>query len=90
MTGGRLYVHDPDDRLPRRLNVQLVAAHRPAAHDLALVRELVARHLRYTGSERASYLLARWDEELPHWWCVATKGEVAELQSAYEGTAAGP
>jgi glutamate synthase (ferredoxin) len=89
MTGGQLFVHDPGERLSLRLNDQLVTAHRPAAHDLALVRELVERQLRYTGSERASALLERWEEELSRWWCVASREEVAELQSAYEGTAAG-
>jgi glutamate synthase (NADPH/NADH) large chain len=89
MTGGELYVHDVGDRLLRRLNGQLVAAHRPSADDLASVRELVQRHERSTGSRRAAALLERWDDELPRWWRVAPKEEVAALQGAYEGTAAG-
>jgi glutamate synthase (ferredoxin) len=89
MTGGQVYVHDRDERLMLRLNDQLVTAHRPGAHDLALVRELVERHHRYTGSGRAADLLERWDEELPSWWRIAPKSEVAELQSAYEGTGTG-
>jgi glutamate synthase domain-containing protein 2/glutamate synthase domain-containing protein 1/glutamate synthase domain-containing protein 3 len=87
MTGGELYLHDPADRLPARLNDQLVAAHRPGPQELAAVRALVERHLRYTGSPRAEALLSRWEQEAPHWWRVAPKAEVAALQSAYEGTA---
>jgi glutamate synthase domain-containing protein 2/glutamate synthase domain-containing protein 1/glutamate synthase domain-containing protein 3 len=87
MTGGELYVHDVDERLPLRLNEQLVSAGRPSADELELVRELVERHERYTGSAKAATLLVRWGTELQRWWRVAPKGEVAQLQSVYEGTA---
>jgi glutamate synthase domain-containing protein 3 len=87
MTGGRLYVYDSGQRLAERLNGELVSAERAAAEELALVRELVERHHRYTGSQRAAALLERWDEELARWWHVAPKDEVAELSSAAEGTA---
>jgi len=87
MTGGQLYVYDVAERLPLRLNEQLVSAGRPSADELELVRELVERHARYTSSAKAAALLARWATELHRWWRVAPKGEVAELQSAYEGTA---
>jgi glutamate synthase (NADPH) large chain len=87
MTGGQLYLYDGAERLPLRLNEQLVSAARPSADELAFVRELIERHERYTGSSRAAALLARWATELHRWWRVAPKGEVAELQSVYEGTA---
>jgi len=87
MTGGQLYLYDEAERLPVRLNEQLVSAARPSADELALVRELIERHERYTGSSRATALLARWTTELHRWWRVAPKGEVAELQNVYEGTA---
>ena len=51
------------------------------------MRELIERHERYTGSSRATALLARWTTELYRWWRVAPKSEVAELQNVYEGTA---
>jgi glutamate synthase domain-containing protein 2/glutamate synthase domain-containing protein 1/glutamate synthase domain-containing protein 3 len=87
MTGGELYAYDPNDRLPLRLNDQLVVVERPSGEELAFVRELVERHARYTGSSRADRLLARWDQESGRWWRAAPRDEVAELQSAYEGTA---
>ena len=86
MTGGELYVHDPAGRLPLRLNGQLVSAERPA--ELGAVRELVARHERYTGSERAAALLADWDRQAAHWWCIAPKPVVAEVPSVDEATGA--
>jgi len=88
MTGGQLYVYDVAERLPLRLNEQLVSASRPSAGELELVRELLERHERYTGSSRAAALLARWEKQLHLWSRVAPKGEIAELQSIYEGTAA--
>jgi len=87
MTGGQLYVYDLAGRLQLRLNEQLVSAGRPSADELELVRELVERHARYTSSARAAALLDRWAAELHRWWRVAPKGEVAQLQSVYEGTA---
>jgi glutamate synthase domain-containing protein 2/glutamate synthase domain-containing protein 1/glutamate synthase domain-containing protein 3 len=89
MTAGEVYVHDPDERLESRLNDQLVAAHRPDVGDLATLRALLERHVRYTGSPRAAAILERWDEEAGRFWRVAPKAEVARLQSAYEGTVAG-
>jgi glutamate synthase domain-containing protein 2/glutamate synthase domain-containing protein 1/glutamate synthase domain-containing protein 3 len=89
MTGGEVFVHDPDERLGAHLNGQLVAATRPAGDDLAGLRALLEGHVRYTGSERAAGLLERWDEAAEEFQRVAPKAEVARLQSAYEGTASG-
>ena len=75
MTGGELYVHDPAGRLPLRLNGELVTLESPT--ELDAVRELVARHARYTGSGRAAALLADWDREARHWWRVAPVPQVA-------------
>jgi glutamate synthase (ferredoxin) len=89
MTGGELYVYDATDRLGLRLNEQLVSACRPTRAEFAFVRELVERHERYTGSTRASALLARWDRERDRWWRVAPRDDVARLQSVDEGTTTG-
>jgi len=86
MSGGEVYVHDPEERLPLRVNEQLVAAHRLDSADAEALRELVERHHRYTGSARAEALLARWEEAVPEFWHVVPKANVAALQSAYEGT----
>ena len=86
MTGGEVYVHDPQGRLPLRLNEQLVGARRLELHEAEPLRELVERHLRYTGSAKAEELLSAWEEAVPDFWQVLPKENVAALQSAYEGT----
>jgi glutamate synthase (NADPH) large chain len=89
MTGGEIYVYDDAGRLERRLNDQLVAAHRPGLHDLDALRSLLERHVRYTGSARAEALLESWETVSPSFSRIAPKAEVARLQSAYEGTMSG-
>jgi glutamate synthase domain-containing protein 2/glutamate synthase domain-containing protein 1/glutamate synthase domain-containing protein 3 len=86
MTGGEVFVHDPEERLPLRLNDQLVAAQRLDPRAAGPLRELVERHHRHTGSARAEALLARWEEAVAEFWHVVPKENVAALQSAYEGT----
>ena len=89
MTGGQAYVFDPEERMERHLNAQLVAAARLDAADLDTLRELLERHVRFTGSSVATRLLGAWDEAGPQFWRVAPKAEVARIESAAEGTVAG-
>ncbi len=89
MTGGQAYVYDPEERMERHLNGQLVAATRLEAADLDTLRELLERHLRFTGSTVAAGLLDRWGEAGAQFWRVAPKAEVARIESAAEGTVAG-
>ncbi len=89
MTGGQVFVHDPEERMERHLNSQLVSATRLDEQELDTLRELVARHVRFTGSVVARELLARWQEAGAEFWRVAPKDEVARIESAAEGTVAG-
>jgi len=89
MTGGQAYVYDPDERMERHLNPQLVAAVRLGEDDRHTLRELLERHVRFTGSQVATAMLARWDEAAACFWRVAPKAEVARIESAAEGTVAG-
>jgi glutamate synthase (ferredoxin) len=79
MSGGEAYVLDPDGAAERRVNPQLVAAYEPGARELAALRQLVERHLRFTGSERAAALLERWEDA--RFVRVAPKGEVARAST---------
>jgi glutamate synthase (ferredoxin) len=88
MTGGEVYVYDPADRLERRLNGELVASHQPGPEHLRVLRGLVERHLRYTGSRRAAELLEGWDDAAACFKRVVPKAKVAKLQSVAEGSAA--
>jgi glutamate synthase domain-containing protein 3 len=89
MSGGEVYVHDPEERLPLRVNEQLVAAWRIELRDTDPLRDLLDRHVRHTGSTRAQELLDRWEEAASEFWHVRPKANVAALQSAYEGTGEG-
>jgi glutamate synthase domain-containing protein 2/glutamate synthase domain-containing protein 1/glutamate synthase domain-containing protein 3 len=89
MTGGQVYVYDPEGLLAGRVNGQLVVAHLPEPAALVELRALVERHVRYTDSLLGHELLERWDEAAAGVRRVAPKEEVASLQSAYEGTLSG-
>jgi glutamate synthase domain-containing protein 3 len=88
MTGGEIWVHDPRERLPGRLNVELVALERPGASELERARLLVARHESATGSPRGAALLAGWEKERRRWWRVSPRQDVARFERANEGTGA--
>ncbi|HSF61733.1 MAG TPA: glutamate synthase large subunit [Gaiellaceae bacterium] len=77
MTGGEAYVFDPAGTLDVGLNEKLVLAHIPDSNHLLEVRELVERHLRYTGSERAAALLEGWEESTSGVLRIAPKAEVS-------------
>jgi glutamate synthase (ferredoxin) len=89
MTGGQAFVYDPEERLERHLNGQLVSALRLSTAEAGELRGLLERHVRHTGSTRAGALLGDWDAALGGFWRVAPKAEVARIESAAEGTVAG-
>ena len=72
MTGGEVFV-----RSTERINEELVAARRLDAEELVRLHELLERHVRYTGSPRATVLLERWYEEALSFWRIAAKAESA-------------
>jgi glutamate synthase (NADPH/NADH) large chain len=62
MSGGIAYVYDPDDDFGERCNqemVDVIGTLEPT--DETALKRLVQNHAAYTGSERASELLADWD-----------------------------
>jgi glutamate synthase domain-containing protein 2/glutamate synthase domain-containing protein 1/glutamate synthase domain-containing protein 3 len=87
MSGGELFVHDPDGRLQGRVNRQLVEAHRPGGYELEQLRDLVERHATLTGSRRAQALLDDWETAGDQFWRVAPKSELEHV--AAEGVTAG-
>jgi glutamate synthase (ferredoxin) len=60
MSGGVAYVLDPQGKFPARCNRAMVDLDPIEAEDLALIKELLARHVRYTGSTLAAELLKQW------------------------------
>jgi glutamate synthase domain-containing protein 3 len=88
MTGGEVYVFDPEGCLPVRLNDELVEVERLVPSNADSLRALVERHARFTGSTRAVALLERWDAALESFWFVQPRPEVGHLSRVAEGTAA--
>ena len=87
MTGGRAYVLDAEGLLEMRVNPELVEIAVLNGPDAEEVRELVARHLRYTGSEVAQRLLDDWETALGRLRLIAPRADAARVESEHEGTA---
>ena len=66
MSGGVAFVFDEDRAFERRCNTSLVALE-PVEEldDIALLKRLIQRHARFTGSGRARRLLASWNAAVP-------------------------
>jgi glutamate synthase domain-containing protein 2/glutamate synthase domain-containing protein 1/glutamate synthase domain-containing protein 3 len=87
MTGGELFLYDPDGGALERLNEELVLAHRPDDIELVYLRELIVAHAELTGSAVAAEVLADWERAVRSIWRVAPRDEVAAIERAHEGTA---
>jgi glutamate synthase (ferredoxin) len=88
MTGGQAFIWDPEEKIDRHLNGQLVSAERLEDDEARELRALLERHASLTGSARATALLLEWPEERKRFWRVAPRAEVARIESAAEGTVA--
>jgi len=91
MSGGIAFVWDIDGLFEKRVNreggsILLEPVEDP--EDISLLRDLVERHYRYTGSVRAKEVLDRWSEVLPQFIKVISVeyktvlAEMAREQSA--------
>ena len=89
MTGGELFVHDPDGRLPVRLNAQLVEAAELDAASAERLRDLLERHAELTGSKRAALLLGDWPRTVEAFRVVRPREEVGRIEADAEGTESG-
>lgn len=67
MSGGIAYVLDEDYLLDSRCNLDMVDLE-PFARkeDIAAVRGMIERHVRYTGSPKGRAILNDWERYLPH------------------------
>jgi len=64
MSGGLAFVWDPTQAFRARCNLDMVELETLADEDEWLVRGLVEDHVRFTGSARATKLLANWEHVL--------------------------
>ncbi|MCY4086447.1 MAG: glutamate synthase large subunit [Actinomycetia bacterium] len=89
MTGGQVFVYDPDRRINQRLNHQLVTASRLRQNESETLHDLLKRHVQLTDSTLGARLLRHWLESARQFWHVAPRDQVARIESAAEGTIAG-
>jgi glutamate synthase domain-containing protein 3 len=87
MTGGELFLYDPDGQALDQLNDELVQPVRPDEFELVFLRELIVAHHELTGSAVAGEILDSWDRSYATFWRVAPRAEVAAIERAHEGTA---
>jgi glutamate synthase domain-containing protein 3 len=90
MSGGVAYVLDVDGDFQRRCNLGMVDLEPlDQADDIALVRDLIRRHVDATGSSYASGLLARWVELQPRFVRIVPKDFKRVLQAEARARAEG-
>ncbi|MDH4248323.1 MAG: glutamate synthase large subunit, partial [Deltaproteobacteria bacterium] len=61
MSGGIAYVLDENKGFPSRCNKGMVSLEALEADDLNLVRQMIGKHVEYTGSPKGRTLLESWD-----------------------------
>jgi glutamate synthase (ferredoxin) len=90
MSGGIAYVLDVDGDFKRRCNLGMVEiGPLDQAEDIALVRDLIRRHVAHTGSDYAARILADWIGHQPRFVKVMPKDYkrvlLAESKAKSEG-----
>ncbi len=77
MSGGLAFVLDEGHHLTQRINPDMVQLVRLTSKaDIDLLRMLLTRHVRLTGSDHAQAILDNWISRLGMFWKVAPKGTV--------------
>jgi glutamate synthase (NADPH/NADH) large chain len=81
MTGGMAYLYDPEGEIDLRLNGEtVIAVPIESGAWEAQLKGLVERHVRETGSPRASEILRHWAEELPRFRQIVPKEMLTRLE----------
>ena len=66
MSGGVAYVFDETGDFPGRCNQEMVSLlDIDDGEEIAALEALIRQHVLYTGSQKAGYILSRWDEMWP-------------------------
>ena len=64
MSGGIAYIYSPEQKLDKKINYAMVEREDEIAGDeLAKIKEMITKHLNYTGSKKAERVLANWTKE---------------------------
>ncbi len=90
MSGGVAYVLDEQGDFATRCNPQMVGLETlEDAEEIADLRQLIQQHADYTQSQKASKVLAHWEEMLPKFVKVMPKDYKRVLQAISSAIAAG-
>ena len=77
MSGGLAFVLDESKVMPQRINADMVQLVRVTSEaDIELLRLLITRHIRLTGSEHGQAILNNWALSLGLFWKIAPKGTI--------------
>jgi glutamate synthase (NADPH/NADH) large chain len=80
MTGGMAFLYDPDGDLELRLNPEtVIAVPVESAAWAGVLKRIVDRHHRETGSPRAAEILRNWEGALPRFRQIVPKEMLARL-----------
>jgi glutamate synthase domain-containing protein 2/glutamate synthase domain-containing protein 1/glutamate synthase domain-containing protein 3 len=86
MTGGTLFVWDPDWVVIRSLADTAPFARRLVDAERVQLRALIEEHLVETGSTRAAQILKAWDRESENFWILeGAAGPSQDLEAGHEG-----
>jgi glutamate synthase domain-containing protein 3 len=86
MTGGKLYVSDPDMLTARVLAETAPPKRRPDAEERAELRMLIESHAEATGSDLAAWILKVWETEQENFWVIeGAPGPSQDLEAGHEG-----
>lgn len=81
MTGGMAFIYDPEGVAPSLMNMEtLVTCDVTTDHWTGVLRDLIERHQKETGSSRASEILQHWESELPKFLQVCSTEMVHKLE----------
>jgi len=81
MSGGMAFIHDPEGRLPQRINPDFVIWQRiQVDHYADLLKGLVEEHVAETQSRFAQRLLVNWEREIGQFWQIVPKEMLDKLE----------
>jgi glutamate synthase (ferredoxin) len=90
MSGGVAYILDEAGDFATRCNTQMVGLESLTdPEEIMEVKEAIANHVKYTGSDKGSKVITYWDEMLPKFVKVMPKDYKRVLQAIKNALASG-
>jgi glutamate synthase (ferredoxin) len=90
MSGGVAYVLDEAGDFASRCNTQMVGLEQVTeAEDIADLKEIISKHLKYTHSEKAQTVLDNWEASIPKFVKVMPRDYKRVLQAIKNAVNAG-